>query len=312
MSIMTGRPEKEIFEEIASIKKLGEIAFVEKDWFVTQVINIIGNIRIDGFQIVFSGGTALAKAHGLTSRFSEDIDFRVITEKSLNTRVKRSAFKKAVLEKLRAADCLIRDEQVKARDENRFFAIDMDYETYFEKSDFLRPHIQIEIIFRSPQLLPEKHSVASFFTELSGAAPEVPEILCVQPVENAADKLSALAWRIPDRVRNSYNDDPSIVRHIHDLALLRDKALQSPEFSKMVLHSMQCDNSRPKNDESFANKTPQEKFEAMFTVIEQDQEYPNEYDRFVKMMSYALYENQVPDFKTAMKSVRELAGVVTA
>jgi hypothetical protein len=40
------------------------------------------------------------------------------------------------------------------------------------------------------------------------------------PVETAADKLSALAWRVHARDRASPEDDPTIIRHLHDLAAL--------------------------------------------------------------------------------------------
>ena len=70
-------PEKSIIEEVASIKGISE-SFVEKDWYVTQVIKTVSEITYQDFQIIFTGGTALSKAHNLILRFSEDVDFRVI------------------------------------------------------------------------------------------------------------------------------------------------------------------------------------------------------------------------------------------
>jgi predicted nucleotidyltransferase component of viral defense system len=43
------------------------------------VIRKISKIRYEDFQVIFTGGTALSKAYGLIQRFSEDVDFRVIT-----------------------------------------------------------------------------------------------------------------------------------------------------------------------------------------------------------------------------------------
>ena len=80
--------------------------------------------------------------------------------------------------------------------------------------------------------------VASFVATAPKAAPEV---------ESAADKLSALAWRILDRVRGGPYDDPSVVRHIHDLAILKDRAITNDKFSPLVLASMQADATRAKN-----------------------------------------------------------------
>ena len=50
------------------------------------------------------------------------------------------------------------------------------------------------------------------------APAEVAEFPCVHPVETAADKLSALSWRARSRDRSRANDDPTIIRHLHDLA----------------------------------------------------------------------------------------------
>lgn len=65
-------------------------------------------------------------------------------------------------------------------------------------------------------------------------SPEVEKISCLDAVENTADKLSALTWGALDRRRDDPDDDPTLVRHIHDLAMLKNMALNRPEFSKLV------------------------------------------------------------------------------
>jgi hypothetical protein len=50
---------------------------------------------------------------------------------------------------------------------------------------------------------------------------------------------TAIVWRIPDRVRGGQDDDPFLVRHIHDLAILKDAALQHGDFSGLVATSAQ-------------------------------------------------------------------------
>jgi hypothetical protein len=49
---------------------------VEKDWWVTQVLNMLFSSPIAD-QLVFKGGTSLSKAWQLIERFSEDIDLAV-------------------------------------------------------------------------------------------------------------------------------------------------------------------------------------------------------------------------------------------
>ena len=50
---------------------------VEKDYYVTQAISVITKIENESFELVFQGGTCLAKAHRIIKRMSEDCDFRI-------------------------------------------------------------------------------------------------------------------------------------------------------------------------------------------------------------------------------------------
>lgn len=54
-------------------------AFVEKDYWVTQVLRSLAARFENGF--VFKGGTSLSKGYGLIDRFSEDVDI-LVTESS--------------------------------------------------------------------------------------------------------------------------------------------------------------------------------------------------------------------------------------
>ena len=67
------------------------------------------------------------------------------------------------------------------------------------------------------------------------APAEVAEFPCVHPVETAADKLSVLSWRARSRDRSRANDDPTIIRHLHDLAALERRVGSAPRFPELVL-----------------------------------------------------------------------------
>ena len=49
---MNQRPEKEVFEEVALLKSIAP-SFIEKDWFVTQIIAVLAEHHADGFEFVF-------------------------------------------------------------------------------------------------------------------------------------------------------------------------------------------------------------------------------------------------------------------
>lgn len=68
--------DKAPFEKAGLIKNINP-AFVEKDWYAVQILNKVYEFSYPGFEIIFSGGTALSKAHNIIQRFTEDVDFRV-------------------------------------------------------------------------------------------------------------------------------------------------------------------------------------------------------------------------------------------
>jgi hypothetical protein len=95
-----------------------------------------------------------------------------------------------------------------------------------------------------PELPSTARPVGSLIALTQGHAPEVPAILCVDPIETAADKLSALAWRVHARRRGNEQDDPTIIRHLHDLAALKAAITASTDFVPLVRKAMEGDVGR--------------------------------------------------------------------
>ncbi len=177
-------PKREIIEEVAGIKAISE-AFIEKDWFVTQIIKIISSINFEDFSIIFTGGTALSKAHGLILRFSEDIDFRVIApslvdfSKTQQSKI-LSTFKKEIIRNLRTYFD-INTAQITANNNNKFIAIEVNYPTFFTRADALRPHILLEFNV-SELLLPVINlPVSSMVNQVAKHQPEINTIACIDP-----------------------------------------------------------------------------------------------------------------------------------
>ena len=173
----------------------------------------------------------------------------------------------------------------------------------------MRPHIQLEMAVQKPQLPVVYLPVQSLWAQFSNNPPEVTCIACMNPAENAADKMSALAWRIPDRVRGEPQDDPAMVRHIHDLAMLETIARADAQFVRLVKEALARDNDRPKNIAAFARYSPAQKFLLLFDILAQDKEYPKEYASFIENVSYAR-AGEVPDFHSAIEAVKRLAKIV--
>lgn len=282
-------------------------AFVEKDWYVVQAIRVLQDLKTDDIVPVFSGGTSLLKGYGLIKRFSEDIDFKLGLSEAfhgLSGNQRRNAlgdFKDALVAGWSKAGFAISD--VAARDGNGFIRIEMDYPTLLEGHDALRPHILAELSAKPPRLEPKPLPLTSFVNAYRSLAPEVDAVACVDPVETAADKLSAFAWRALTRDRASPKDDPAIVRHLHDLAALESAVINHTDFPGLLMETMLADTGR--GSEVSRSMSPAERLGAMAENLRSDTAYPKEYARFVEGMAFA-GAGEVPSFADAVAAVARL------
>jgi predicted nucleotidyltransferase component of viral defense system len=303
---MSQLPDKQQCEQAAAELAV-DAAMVEKDWHVAQVLAFLSQHSFSGYHIIFSGGTSLSKAHGLIQRFSEDIDFKVTTDEASPDRETLSQFKHAVVDALKKAGFAVTQSSLAARDNNRFFSFHIEYDSQFAPLAGLRPHIQLEFTVSPPALPSIKRPVASFLTQLKKEEPEVTEIDCVDPVEIAADKLSALVWRIPKQAQTPEKmADRSLVRHMHDLAALETLAREHPRFSALVHAALARDAARNKETASLSHK---EKFNALLDALSDgDERYRAEYDTFVASVSYAS-DDAVAGYDAALAAVKQLMAV---
>lgn len=299
--------DKILIEKIAEAMNIRS-SFIEKDWYVTQVIKEVADLRYEDFQMVFTGGTSLSKAHNLLHRFSEDTDFRVTTDILLDKSKSRqrsilSDFKKALAAALQSA-FPESELEISARNDNYFVIMKLFYPTLFSRSEVLRPHLLLELTITTLALPAIHLPVSSLINEILKRPPEVESIACTNPIENASDKLSALLWRIPHRDRRNADDDPTIVRHIHDLAILCENAIQHNAFKNLALTTIQQDEIRsPK----VAGLTLAEKISQTQNILRKEaEEYSIEYKRFVQAMSYAT-DAEIPSFADAMEKFNVLA-----
>lgn len=302
--VMKETPSKDLIEEVALLMSLSS-SFIEKDWYIVQILQIISDIQSDEFSLIFAGGTALSKAHKLIYRMSEDIDFKLNVSSESQSRKSLSTIKNLILSKLENNRLQISIQKIRAQNYNNYFAFEINYPSYFDHNSSLRNHILLEFSAKKIKLNSINKSVSSFINELLKSRIEVLQIACLDPIENAADKLSALTWRIPDRIRNDIHDDPSIVRHIHDLAILKDSIIANNNFRLLAVQTLEEDKNRSKNNLQFAKQNLASKYTNMLNILKHDKNYPTEYKYFVESMSYA-FNNTTPSYKTAVASLEEI------
>jgi len=260
---------------------------VEKDWHVVRALGVIAKVHPAGMMPAFSGGTSLSKGWELIKRFSEDIDFKVgepATSSGSRARRERTAYRKRVLEALTTSGFEL-VEKPDVGNESRFFSADLAYGAEFGAGPGLRPHIRVEMSFQAPALPPVARPIRSFVAISQRQPPEVAAFPCVDPIETAADKLSALAWRVHARDRAKPDDDPTIIRHLHDLAALEQHVASTPRFPELVLAAAAADVGRGGSAEISAD--PAAMFGEMLRRLETDPLWAREYEDFVRQVSFA-------------------------
>ena len=203
---------------------------VEKDFHVVQAIAAIAALDATPFTLVFGGGTALARAHKIVRRMSEDVDFKIVplpaapvSQSGLRRRL--GELRDKVSNALREAGFAFAasDSNPRSRNSNHYAIWQLPYEVQSGVGEGLRPTIQVELTYAELRLPRVLLPISSFVGEAYGLAPELPAMPCVSITETAAEKLVSLTRRTAmDLAGLSRDADPTLVRHIYDLHMMRD------------------------------------------------------------------------------------------
>lgn len=169
-----------------------------------------------------------------------------------------------------------------------YFKVALAYPQMADLSPTLRPCLRLDFSYTQIQNNPEECYISSFVSEFSGDSPEI-KVLCLSPLETAAEKFSALLWRVNKRNRDDELDDPAMIRHLYDLYSLRDHINpQNKEFWAMMHTSYETDQQKPKRS---TGVTLPKAINQMLAKLSQDNTYKNEYEQFVMRMSYEKVPN---------------------
>ncbi len=297
-------PNKETIEEIAI--ELGvDPSFIEKDWYAVKVIQIISGIIPHNITPIFSGGTSLSKGYGLLKRFSEDLDFRARFKHGLAPgRAERRAFKESIFTAIESIDGITFDE-AKVEAGSNYFKMPLFYPQQFHIPNALRPSLQLEFSYTQPRSDAVNCSIHSFVAEFTKSDPET-NILCLTPHETASDKLSALVWRVTKRNRQDKNDDPAMIRHLHDLCKLQTEIRDDESaFIELALTAFDVDMNTGKRQ---LDKNLYQAALGALAILHEDSEYNGEYQRFVSSMSYADDSENI-EFDEALSQFEDIVGM---
>lgn len=300
------RPDKKLIQAVADSLVIQVPAFVEKDYYVVQLLKELHKLEMPGYSLVFAGGTCLSKAYKNTMRFSEDVDLKFVAtdeQKNLSAAHQRKCRKDMtnqlvnLLEK--SSDFNLVGE-AKKRNEGRFQNFEIKYPSYYDVPEYLRPHIQLELIDSLLIDKSERHNISSLLAEETGAQPEIQDMECVSINSIAAEKIVALLRRTALASRNlESKDDPRLIRHAYDLSLIltdidTEKVLKL--MSLVIKNDLEQFGSK---HEHFSKQPIDELIHGLNTII-QDIVHEQRYNDFTGPL---VYNSTPPSWKTVKSSL---------
>jgi len=288
---------------------LPNTATVAKDFYVVRAIKAVASVDASPFILVFGGGTALARAHKLVKRMSEDVDFKIVSPHGSsvsrgNRRKLLGVLRERVNDVLQAAGFSF-DPTDKtttwSRDENSYTVWHLPYDG--SVGDDLRPMIQVELTHASLRLDAVEKPVSSFVAEAFSHPPEVSSIPCVSLTETAAEKLVSLTRRTAmERAGLSRDPDPTLVRHIYDLHAMRDH-IDLDELARLVPLIAAADAAEFRNQYPAYALDIKGETRSAATALQTDDLYRKRYNDFMSAMVYG----DRPDFRVSIGTVVRLA-----
>ncbi len=225
---------RNVIESMKGWSAFGSVV-IEKDYYVTMILQLLAQKSIGLGEIVFKGGTSLSKCHNVIDRFSEDIDI-TFTEHLGEKRRKKLKYDvmKAVSEELRVPiknwDSIQSD-----RDLNSYI---FDYNTMFESSgENLREGVKVEIALASYSFPTETLQISSYVGDyLFETQPELAKQYCFEPFKMKTQSLSRTFIDKVYALCDYYLQGKTrrLSRHLYDLHKIFPKISFGDDFKRLA------------------------------------------------------------------------------
>ena len=302
---MSDRPSLEELLEIQQHFDLPSSALVEKDWYVVKALAAIAAANTAPLRLVFGGGTALSRAHGLIRRMSEDIDLKIVSTNK-PSRAALGDLRGIVTNALLGAGFAFdptNPEHRQSMYKNSFTRYRLPYAPIAEGKGVLRPEIQIETSVWPLRRPSTDRSVHSFIAEGFDRPAEVASIACASIPESAAEKLVALTRRAGAELAGFREErDPTLVRHIYDLHVIREQ-YDAADVAGLAREVMLEDARTRGRDFPAYEADPLAETLKAIDAIAADGDFAKNYAIFRRDMVYG----GGPDFETAIGTLKSLA-----
>jgi predicted nucleotidyltransferase component of viral defense system len=302
---LNDKPSLQDLLEVQEHFGLPSTALVEKDWYVVKALAAVTSVDIAPFRLVFTGGTALSRAHGLVRRMSEDLDLKLVSD----TKPSRSALGDA---RDRITDALLKAgfefdpanfKHRQSKYKNTFTRFQLPYTPIAKGEGVLRPEIQIDLSafpVRRPSI---ERPVRSFIAEASDRPAEVAAIACAAIPESAAEKLVALTRRGGAELAGLREErDPTLVRHLYDLHLIREH-YDPADVAALAREIMVDDAKTYGRDFPAYQADPLAETLKAIDGLAASVDFANDYATFRRNMVFG----ESPTFETAIATLKALA-----
>lgn len=288
-------------------------AFVEKDFYVTEVLHALSDIKNEDFNLVLIGGTSLSKAHQITQRMSEDLDFKVYPKDSRlslttdSTRKKLSRLREDVLRIVQEKVGLFpKENQIYNARNNRYMKILLDYEAHYPIPSSLKPNIQIELTTQHPYANTiEKKAVGTLIYQAFGEQTgfHTKEIFCGSLMESASEKWVSLLKHLSLVEQGKALLDEDIVRHLYDMFCIEKRNLFTPQFDQFVPLVIASELNRLQEENPYLYTNFLNEINQSFDRIKHHTSLEENYHTFIRDM---VFQKNVPSFKETLDVYEKL------
>lgn len=302
---MSDRPTLEELLEIQAHFGLPSPALVEKDWHVVKALAAIAARDLSPFRLIFGGGTALSRAHGLIHRMSEDLDLKIVSE-ARPSRRQLGHLRDRITDALLAAEFAFDPQNPEHRQpmyKNKFVRYQLPYAPIVKGEGALRPEIQVDTLAIQARRPTIERPVRSFIAEGYDRPAEVASIACSAIPESAAEKLVALTRRAGAELSGLREKrDPTLVRHAYDLHVIRGQ-YDAADVASLAREIMIDDARTYGRDFPAYQSNPLAETLRAIDGIATDKGFAENYATFCRNMVYG----EAPNFATAMETLKNLA-----
>lgn len=279
-------------------------AVIEKDYYVTQVIQTLSNIENDYFRLIFCGGTCLAKAHKVVNRMSEDIDFKIQIKNNENFSRSRlikelKEFRTQIKASLRLPNLEIAENI--ARNEGKYLWIQLTYPHSFPINPILKPDLVLEFTLSDIRLSIESLLVKTIIEDtLEKVTLFTPvQTQCVSVDETAIEKWIGLTRRISAIERDRHPDDHALIRHVYDLNLINQAGKINANFFTLAKTIINNDAKQYKNQHPEYSINPCDEIRQSLALLKNKPLWKERYQNFLR--------NMVCDSSTAIEYENAMA-----